>query len=196
MKKLLLPVIAILFATGFYSCATLMQMANIVNCDFRMKSVSQTKLVGINIEDKSSFKSLGLMDIGKLTNAYINKNIPLSFQLNVEAKNPNTTPAIMSKFDWILTIDDIEMTRGTNNEQVSIPGNNGTSIIPMQLSFNIFEILKNESKDALLNFAFNLADASNKPTRIGLKLKPTINVGQVPISYPDYLTVTTEFGGN
>ena len=196
MRKLFKIIPILLFFWAINGCSSIMQMANIVNCDFRMKSLTQTKLAGVNIENKSSISSLGIMDVGKLTTAYLNKNIPLSFQLNLEAKNPNSSPALMTKFDWILSIDDIEMTRGTNSEQVQIPGNNGISTIPLQLSFNIYELLQNESKDALLNFGFNLADASDKPTRIGLKLKPTINIGQVPVSYPSYINVTTQFGGN
>ena len=195
MKRLIFVPVALAFILFLHSCASVMQMANIVNCDFRMKSVNQTKLAGISIENKSSIKSLGFADIGKLTSAYLNKNVPLTFQLNIEAKNPNSQPASLSKFDWILTIDDIEMTRGTNSNQVNIPGNNGISMIPMQISINLFEALRDESKDALLNFAFNLADASDKPTRIGLKLKPTIYLGQIPITYPDYINVGTEFGG-
>jgi len=196
MKKYFLSGIFLMSLLFLHSCASVMQMANIINCEFRMKSVNQTKLAGISIEDKSNIRSLGFSEIGRLTSAYLNKDLPLSFQLNIEAKNPNSNPASLSKFDWILTIDDIEMTRGTNSNQVSIPGNNGVTTIPMQISVNLFDALKNESKDALLNFAFNLADASDKPTRIGLKLKPTIYLGQVPITYPDYINVGTEFGGN
>ncbi len=195
MKKSFFTALVVSAIFLLNSCASVMQMANIVNCDFRMKSLNQTKLVGINIEDKNNIKALGFRDIGTLTSAYLNKNIPLTFQLNVEAKNPNSKPAALSKFDWILTIDDIEMTRGTNTDQVKIPGNSVTTI-PMQISINLYDALRNESKDALLNFAFNLADASDKPTRIGLKLKPTIYLEQIPLTYPGYINVGTEFGGS
>lgn len=195
MKKTLYLFSAVLLINLIYSCTTLKQLANIVNCKFRMESVNNTQLAGVDIQSKNSFSNLNFSQIGKLTSAYLNKNIPLSFTLNVEARNPNDQTAAMTKFDWILTIDDIEMSRGTNDSEVKIPGNDGIATIPMKISFNLYEALQGESKDALLNFAFNLADASDTPTRIGLKIKPTIYVNSIPLTYPNYINVGTEFGG-
>ena len=120
MKKLTIILFFLVSLYGLYSCTTLQQMANIVNCDFRMKSLTDPKLAGVNIQSKNSLSAMSFSDVSKLTGAYLNKNIPLSFNLNIEAKNPNSQPAILNKFDWILTIDDIEMTSGTNTNQVNI----------------------------------------------------------------------------
>jgi hypothetical protein len=46
-----------------------------------------------------------------------------------------------------------------------------------------------------MNFGLNLAGSGNRPSRMTLKVKPTIMVGTTPISYPGYLSVTNEFGG-
>lgn len=171
-----------------------MSYVNVVKCDFRMKSVTDTRLSGIDIQNKRSFSDLSFLQVGNLTKAYLSGNIPLEFVLNIEGKNPNTTQATMASFDWILLIDDIQMVSGTNEREYYIPANDGTEVIPLKISVNLLEVINNETKDALLNFGFNLADAGNKPTRIGLKLKPTLNVGGVPITYPGYIDLGTEFG--
>ena len=41
----------------------------------------------------------------------------------------------------------------------------------------------------------NLAGAGNEPSRVSVKVKPTINVGAFPLTYPGYFTVSKEFGG-
>ena len=159
-----------------------------------MKSVTDTRIAGLNVQNVKSFSDLSLFQAGALTKAYLSKNIPLEFLLNVEGKNPNTSSATMASFDWILTIDEIQIVSGTNQQEYQIPANGGTTMVPLKISVNLFDVLNNETKDALLNFGFNLADAGNKPTRIGLKLRPTINVGGIPITYPGYIDLGTEFG--
>ncbi len=176
------------------SCKTLMSYTNGLRCDFRMQSLSNTSLAGIDIQKIKSVSDLNLIQAGRLTSAYLGGNVPLSFQLNIEAKNPNPTEAILAKFDWILMIDDVQITTGTNEQEHYVPAN-GTQMIPLNLSINLLDVLTNESKNALLNFGFNLADAGGKPTRVGLKIKPSINLNGFPISYPGYIDLGTEFGG-
>lgn len=187
-------IVVLIFAVLNTSCKTLMSYVNVVKCDFRMESVEDTKMAGINIQRIKSFSDLDFFQIGNLTKAYLSGNIPLEFILNVESKNPNTSQATMASFDWILLIDDIQMVSGTNDQEYTIPANRGIQIIPLKISLNLLEVLNNETKDVLLNFGFNLADASNKPTRVGLKIKPTINVGGIPITYPGFIDLGTEFG--
>ena len=176
------------------SCKTLMSYTNILKCDFRMKTLTNTQLVGIDVQNIKSISDLNFSQAGKLTTAYLSGNIPLTFKLNIEGKNPNANEATMAKFDWILLIDDKQMLTGTNQQEYRLPPNDGTTIIPLNISINLLEVLNDETKNSLLNFGHNLADAGNKPTRVGLKIKPTINLGNIPISYPGYIEIGTEFG--
>lgn len=45
------------------------------------------------------------------------------------------------------------------------------------------------------NFAMNLSGNGEKPSRIKVKMKPSILVNGQPLSYPGYVTVKTEFSG-
>lgn len=172
------------------------QMANLTRCQFRLTEVQQLTLSGINIQNIKKTSDLNIMDYGKLINAVATNNFPLDFVLNLEAKNPNPSPAGMNKLEWILFIDDIEMTRGNLNRQISIQGNNGVSVIPLNMHFDLKKVLANKSADAIVNFAMNLAGAGNQPTRFMLKVKPTINVGGVDLAYPDFINVKTSFVNN
>jgi len=159
-----------------------------------MESVTDTRLAGLDIQKINSFSDLNLFQVGNLTKAYLSRNVPLEFLLNIEGKNPNAAEATMASFDWILFIDNIQMVSGTNDQEYHISANGGIQIIPLKISVNLLDILNNETKDTLLNFGFNLADAGNKPTRVDLKIKPTINVSGIPITYPGYIDLGTEFG--
>lgn len=168
---------------------------NLGKCDFRVLSAENINLAGINIQNSSSIKNLNLMDAANIMAAMGRSTFPLSLQLNFEARNPNNTAAGLNKMEWILFIDDIQMTSGTVDKAFTIPPNNGIAIIPIQVDMDLKPVLKGKSLDAIVNFGFNLAGMGNNPTRIKAKLKPTIMIGNSPLTYPGYISVNTEFSG-
>lgn len=193
-KKIL--VVPILFLLFFTSCDVLQQVnqvSNLSKCDFKLESVQNLKLAGINVQNISSLSDLKMLDATRLAAAVTNQQFPLDFLLNIEAKNPNSSAAGITKIDWILLIDNIEMTQGMLDRQVTIPANNGVAIIPMQMNVDLKKVLSGKSADAILNFGLNLSGNGNKPTRFTLKVKPTITVNGFPITYPGYLSVNTEY---
>lgn len=199
MRKFLQTLSFLAILLSLSSCDVLQQasqMANLSKCEFRLQSVNQLTLAGINVQNIHKVSELSLLDAGKLTTAVASGNFPLDFTLNVEAKNPNTAAAGITKMDWILYIDGIEMTKGIINQQVTIPANNGIAVIPVKMSIDLKQALSGKSLDAILNFGLNLAGTGNKPTRFTMKLQPTINVASFPITYPGYITIGTEFTGN
>jgi hypothetical protein len=194
MKKISLLLILIVFIAG--SCSVFEQASEITRlskCEFRINNVENPRLAGIDISNVDSYDDLGLMDYAKISSAVVRNDLLLSFLLNLESRNPNPGKAAMNKMSWILYIDDIEMTRGMINQRVEIPPDGGRSVIPVDISVNLMEVLKGESGDALLNFGFNIAGTGSRPTRILMKLKPTIYVGSSAIDYPGYINVKTEF---
>ena len=193
MKKILVLVVVLI---AFSSCDVLQQaqqMATLAKCDFRLKTIENTSLAGVNIQRIQHLSDVKLMDAARITSAYAGQSLPLTFTLNVEARNPNSGTASMQRLDWILYIDNIEMANGTNTQPISIPGNQGTAIVPLQITTDLKKSLSGKSGDAILNFGFNLAGAGNTPTRITLKAKPTITIGGFQVAYPGYISVSQEF---
>ncbi len=171
------------------------QMATLAKCDFKLKSVQNLTLAGVNIQNIKSVSDLGLIDAGVITAALAGGQLPLSFTLNIEAKNPNDQLAAMNRLDWILFIDDIEMLQGVMSERIQIPGNGGTSVLPLQMNVDLKKVLSGKSAETIINFGFNLAGMGGEPTRITVKAKPTITVGSREIVYPGYISITTKYGG-
>jgi hypothetical protein len=170
-------------------------MKTFAKCEFRIESARNMKLAGVNIQEKHSMSELSFTDAAKIAGVLAGGTLPLTFDLNIEVKNPNPGMAAMNKLDWILIIDDIEMTRGILNQRIEIPANTVTSF-PVAMSLDLMKSLNGKSGDALINFALNLAGTGSQPTRIKLKAKPTIMVGTTLIEYPGYITIRQEFGGN
>ena len=189
--------IAILLVTLILSSCSVFQqtseIATFARCDFRIESARNIQLAGVNIQDKSSLSDLSFMEMTKIGTVLAGGTLPLNFDLNVQVRNPNPGMAAMNKLDWILIIDDIEMTRGILNERVEIPASNVVTV-PVDMNFDLMKSLNGKSGDALINFAMNLAGQGNRPTRIKLKAKPSIMAGSKPIEYPGYITIKQDFG--
>jgi len=178
------------------ACSVLQQTSEIAaftKCEFRIESARNMRLAGINIQDKHTLSDFTIMDMTKIGSILAGGTLPLTFDLNIEVKNANPGMAAMNKLDWILIIDDIEMTRGILNQRIEIAANT-VSTFPIAMSLDLMKSLSGKSGDALINFALNLAGNGSRPTRIKLKAKPTILIGTTPIEYPGYITIRQEFG--
>jgi len=195
MKRSINTIVVVLI-TLLTSCSVIRQtseIASFTRCQFRIESARNMKLAGVNVQDKSSLSDLSIMEMAKIAGVIAGGTLPLTFDLNIEVKNPNTGMAAMNKLDWILIIDDIEMTRGILNQRIEIPAN-AVSSIPVAMNLDLMKSLNGKSGDALINFALNLAGSGTRPTRIKLKAKPSILIGTSPIDYPGYITIKQEFG--
>jgi len=195
VKSLIIILFTVVIIQGCDIINQVNQMATFAKCDFRLNTIQNLSLGGVNIQAIKNFSDINLLDAAKLTAALANGSLPLTFTLNVDVKNPNSSSAAMNKLDWILLIDDIEMVRGINNQRVEIGPNGGISTLPLAISTDLKKVLTGKSTDAILNFGFNLAGVGNKPTRVTLKAKPSIMVANQSISYPGYINVNNEFGG-
>lgn len=194
-KQILLGLIGIsLLFSGCEILDQVAQTASLARCEFRLKTVDQLRLAGVNIQQVNQLSDLSLMDAARITTALATGgSLPLTFTLNLEAKNPNTALAGLNRLDWTLLIDDIEMVSGVNEDRLEISPNGGTSVLPLSIAVNLKEALKGKSGDAIANFGLNLAGAGNRPTRITLRAKPTIVVRGQSIAYPGYITINNEF---
>ncbi|MCK9422609.1 MAG: hypothetical protein M0Q38_08430 [Bacteroidales bacterium] len=172
------------------------QSLALARCDFRILSVENVNIAGVMIQNIKSVSDLGIFDMAKIMALFVSPTVPLSLQLNIEGRNPNPELAGLNRLEWILFIDDIQMTSGIFERPFTIPPDNGIAIIPVQIGMDLKQALHGESAEVLLRFCMNLAGIGNVPSRFKIKLKPTIMIAGTPVSYPGYITVKTEYGTN
>lgn len=188
MKKSVF-IISVLF---FASCGIINKIGTFAKCDFKLKSVESITVAGVDVTKIQNFNSLNIIDAAKLTAAYATNSLPLSLTANIFVKNPNPSPASMTKMDWILNIDDTQIVNGILNKKIDVAANNGTATFPISIKADLMKVLSGKSAEAIKSFGFGLADANNKASsRIALKVKPYVTVAGVSLAYPDYFTVAS-----
>jgi hypothetical protein len=175
------------------TCKSLRELKNLSKCQFRVATVQDIALAGVNIQTIRRFSDLKVKDAAKVGAALAAGNLPLTMTVNLEVKNPNKQLAAMNRLEWVAMIDEFDILEGLIGDRVEVQPNNGIATIPLAVTCNLRSVLKTLGKAELLDFGMGLTDASNRPTRVALKLRPTIMVGKHALTYPGWFTVKREF---
>lgn len=189
-RTLLLTLVAGLLVWG--SCATIKELTNFAKCKFRYTNITQTQLAGVDVTKVMNYRDLNFTDAAKVTANVVQGKLPLNFTINLQVNNPHTELAALNKLDWIAFIDNKELVNGVLNKRVEIPGGQ-TATLPLTVSADLVQAFKGEGKDKIPTYAFGLADASGKPKRVGMKVKPTIVVAGISFAYPGWITLSQDF---
>lgn len=180
-------------AIGFGACKSMRELKNLTKCQFRIGTVESITLAGVNIQTVRRFTDLGVKDAAKIGTALAGGNLPLGMVVNLEVKNPNKQLAAMNRMEWIAMIDDKEVLNGIVSDRVEVEPNGGVAKLPLTVSTNLRKVLGSMGKTELLDYGMGITDQSSRPTRVSLKVRPTIMVGKHPLEYPGWLTVKREF---
>lgn len=192
MNKVKRIILILLVAVGLTSCDVLLQMhqmANFAKCTFDFDSVNSVQMLGVNLRKGMTKSDLNVGQLMQLTNALMSKSLSVTFNVNLDITNPNSTDASMTKMDYILTLNDKRVISTTLDKQISVPANS-SNVVTIPVTTDLFELFSGESADAIMNLAFKLAGASSDPVNVGIKVKPYITVGGQQLAYPDYITMS------
>ena len=191
MSKLRKTLIILFVTMGLASCDVLnqvAQMANFANCSFDFNSLNQIQMLGIDLSKGMTRDNLNITQGLALVNAISNKTLPVTFNVNLDVKNPNSIAASMAKMDCIISLNGKEVVSTTLNQSVNVPANS-TNVVSIPIRTDLFQLFSGESADAIVNLAFKLAGASSNPVNIGIKVKPYITIGNQQLAYPNYISI-------
>ncbi len=193
MKRILAVMLLFTTLSGCSILAELTALKALTKCEFSFHSAQDPVIAGIDVLRVKSFSDLTFIDGQKVVSNILQNRLPFGITVNVEVRNPGTTTAAVNYIEWIAFIDDVQISTGRIDNRVEIPGNGGTSIVPIRIESDLFEYLEGDNPKTMINFGLNLVDAGGQPTRLSLKIKPSVYVGSTMLTYPDYFTISKEF---
>ncbi len=196
MKKFLV-ISAVLFSVfAFVQCSILQTITNLSRLQFKLGNVNGFKVNNIDISNKSSLNDLNPLELVSLTNIISKGQLPISFVLNVDAKNPNDgtggyarTDATLKGFKWRLFIDDKETVSGDLDSPVTVPGTGEVSNIPLRINFDLLQFFKGESLEKIVNLVLAIGGRQGSSSRITLYATPTVSTPIGDIKYPGELKI-------
>jgi hypothetical protein len=156
-----------------------------LNCTFERENIDQFRFAGVNIDRFASPSDMTAMDIINISAALVQKTAPITFNMNLLGTNPNKTTAGIEQFKWIFLLDGNEVLQGNVIDKFSIPAE-GTSILPIEISFDAMNYLDGSTPESIFRFYQNLTGKNtSQESNASLKIKPTIN----GVEFPNYITV-------
>jgi hypothetical protein len=191
MKKSTFLLAMMLSATG---CSVISEMTAFKKCEFSFRSLQDPVVCGIDIGEKSSFAEFSFREGQEITMQLLQGTFPFEITANVEVMNPGSARAAVSSIQWIALIDEMQVSQGIVNDRVEVAPNGGRALIPLRIHADLFDFLEGDNPRTMFNFVLNLIHAGDQPTRMSLKIKPSVLIGQQSIAYPGYFTLTEEFG--
>ncbi len=181
-------------------CAELQQLqntlTNVQRLQFKLDGVTPGNLAGINLSKVDDLASITLQDGIKLAAAFSNKSMPLTMTLKVAAKNPNDgtgdspqRSAMLSSFAWTLKIDQRETISGDIAAPIEIPGAGQATIIPLQMSFDLYKFFSERGYKEMVNLALAVAGKQGSAARLTLAAVPSVSVAGINLKYPGVINI-------
>jgi len=181
-------------------CASLQQLQdtllNVKRLQFKLSGVTPGTLAGINLAAIDSPAKISVLDGLKLANAFRQKSLPVSLTLNVAAKNPNDgtggssqKAALLKALAWTLKIDGKETIAGDIPNPIEIPGTGQATVIPLQLSLDLYKFFGEQGYESMLNLALAIAGQKGSTSRLTLSAVPTVSVAGLDLKYPGQIEI-------
>jgi hypothetical protein len=197
MKKILILVPFIILTN--LSCSVYQTIVNISRLQFKLGTVNNFSLNGVSLSNKKKIQDFSTMEILKISSAVAKGTLPVSFILNVNAKNPNDgtggypkTNATLAAFPWRLLIDNNETISGDLNSPVTVPGTGEAVNIPLRMDLDLVRFFKNKDYESLINLALSIGgnNASNSgSSNLELLAKPVVTTSIGNVSYPQEIKI-------
>ncbi len=177
-KRLTIFIAAVTLLAG---CSVYKTLANLSYVKFRLKDISNFSILNINISDKSGLKDLNFAEIAKLTSATALDELPVSFTLQIEAKNSNkdayeTTDISITSFPFTLYYDNKEILKGDIDKPIVVPGKNKIVRFPIRVQFDLLKVFNNLSLDEIAGIVFELGGKNRNLKSVKIKAEPALTL--------------------
>ncbi len=195
MKKIFLC-FALVFALS--GCDVLKQIGgayNLSQCEYNYNSISNLQIAGINLGNGGTIPAAKLASIATILSGGGGfQNIPLSFSLNMDVKNPNQNAAFLNSLDYSVIINDLEFTQGKMDIPIRIePGQ--SQIVPLNMTVDLKNLMDRYSQPKVASTVNAFLGITPSPTTVKVNIWPKVMVGNTPIKSPAAIPIIFNFGG-
>lgn len=196
-KEIILITLLVLLVT---SCGVYETISNFARLQFKVDSYNNFRVADVALQGKDDIDDFSAIDYVKLTGAFVKGELPFSFLINVEAKNPNdgsggfpATDLSIKEFPFRVLLDDKEILAGNIQEDFLVPGVGEDKIIPIQVEVDLIKFFKGKSFEELADFVLAVGGQDGSRSRISLFAKPVIGTPVGSLEYPQEIEISHEF---
>lgn len=196
MKKQILISLFIVISLIAIQCSVYQTIVNLSRLQFKLGNVTGFTVMNIPISSKTSLNDFSALDVLKITTSIADGKFPVSFVLNVDAKNPNDgtggyqrTDATLKDLAWTLELDGKKTISGRLDNPVTVPGTGDITVIPLRIEIDLKDFFADKGYESLINLALSLGGAQGSTSKVALYAKPTVSTVLGDIVYPGELKI-------
>lgn len=194
MKKSIVLFITVVFFIS--ACSVYKTVVNISRLKYKLHSVSDFSLNGILVDRKSKLSDFTPIEMLKLTSFFSSGKLPVTFNLNIEAKNPNdgsggyaTTDITIKSFNWDLFLNNKKTFSGGIDKIINVPGVGTNTIIPLKVEFDLIKLAENGSLEDIIKLALSLGGINKSTANIEVIAKPILGTPIGDLTYPEPIKI-------
>ncbi len=197
MKK----IIAIFFVGLLFSqCAVNRQLQEakaLGECRYSIASADSVYLGGTDIREfqkVQKIEDINPLRYPRLAAGLLTRNIPLDARINLEIINPTNKNAAINQLEYKILLAGQELFTGFLNQRIAVAAGGGKTRVPVRINANAYQLFTDpKTRDAFAQLVGNFAGSSNaKASRVTIKIKPTLSLGNKAVNYPGYITIEQE----
>lgn len=201
MKKQIIISLLVSISLIAIQCSIYQTIVNLSRLQFKLGNVTGFTIMNIPISGKTSLSDFSALDVLKITTSIADGKFPVSFVVNVDAKNPNDgtggyqkTDATLKDLAWTLELDGKKTISGRLDNPVTVPGTGDITVIPLRMEIDLKEFFADKGYESLINLALSLGGAQGSSSKIALYARPTVSTVLGDIVYPGELKIVdTQF---
>jgi hypothetical protein len=162
-------------------------------CRYDLASIDSVYISGIDIREFKnirSFQDLDLARYPRIAMGLLRRDVPLDLRVNVDITNPTKKRASIKQIEYKVLLGDSEIFSGFLNQLIEVMPGTARTRVPVKLSANIYALINNDqTRNDLIDLITTLTGKTNaKPSRLVVKIRPTLDLGGKQINYPGYIT--------
>lgn len=164
------------------------------DCRYAIKSADSITISGYDIQQFRNMRSINDFNpikFPRIAAGLLTRNVPLDARINLGITNPTNKNAAINQLEYRILIAGQELFQGFLNQRIEVAPGGGQTSIPIRLNANAYQLLTDDkTREAFTQFVGNLAGSDNsKPSRVTIKIRPTLDLGNKAINYPGYITI-------
>lgn len=191
-RFLLITLTVLLFS--FSGCKSLKENKRFAKCEFKTKRISRLSIGGIEILNKRSINDFSMQEGLRLAYQVKQQKLITNLTVDLQVKNPNSDPATLRGFQYVLVIDGKEIINTELNSVLNIPGY-GERVFGVTSRFDLIKAAKDTGYDTLLKLALGLAEGRQQPVNFDLYFRPKIYVMDKKVKYRDFIKLSATYQG-
>lgn len=202
MKKILLVALLALPAL-FYQCGVSRQIGEakaLGDCKYNVLSADSMFVAGYDVREFRSISKLediNPLKYPRLAAGLLARTIPFSARVNLEVMNPTNKLAALNQLEYKVLLSGKEFANGFINQRIEVSPAGGRTVVPVRLQTNAYELLTDPAtREAFTNLFRNLSgDQTTAPSKVTIKIKPTLDLFNKAVNYPGYITIEQDLTG-